>query len=181
MAYVRLYYLIMIGAIYITEAPLVSLYINYHGLLSFFIMEYMAFGYGVYVIWMWHLSHGIASCCIALASGVMSWTYDSDRTGTTLFIGHNDAASYLTGYEGRSLYASMYIHHWFGIEMQLHTLMGMKAGVHMHLYALLYGSEGWMWWSILRYTMNDYVSHCAMAYRTLDILYVGCMNTRILV
>ena len=31
-----------------------------------------------------------------------------------------------------------------GTTMQLHTLLGMKAGVHMHLYALLYGSEGWM-------------------------------------
>ena len=142
-------------------------------------MEYMVFGYYLdmaFILWQCIILH-----CIALAYGVMSWTYGSDRTGTTSFIGHNDAASYLAGYEGRSSYASMYIHHWFGIEMQLHTLMGMKAGVHMHLYALLYGFEGWMWWSILRYTMNDYVSHCTMTYHTLDILYVGCMNTRILV
>ena len=124
-------------ALFILQKHRLYLSINYHGLLSFSIMEYMAFGYGVYVIWMWHLSHGIASCCIALASGVMSWTYDSDRTGTTLFIGHNDAASYLAGYEGRSSYASMYIHHWFGIEMQLHTLMGMKVGVLVHWYAFL--------------------------------------------
>ena len=38
---------------------------------------------------------------IALAYGVMSWTYGSNRTGTTSFIRHNDAASYLVGYEGR--------------------------------------------------------------------------------
>ena len=65
--------------------------------------------------------------------------------------------------------------------MQLHTLMGIKAGVHVHLYAFLYGFEGWMWWSILRYTMNVYVSYCTTAYRTLDILYVGCIDTWILV
>ena len=181
LAYVRLHYLIIIVAVYVTEAPLVSLYINYHGLFSFSIMEYMAFGYGVYGIWIWHLSYGIASCCIALAYGVMSWTYSSDRTDTASFIGHNDGASYLVGYEGRSSYASMCIHHWFGIEMQLHTLMGMKAGVYVHLYAFLYGFASWMWWSILRYTMNNYVSHCAMAYQILDILYVGCMDTWILV
>ena len=181
MAYVRLHYLIMIDTIYVTEAPLVSLYINCHGLFSFSIMEYMVFGYWVYGIRICHLSYGSASCCIALAYGVMSWTYGSDRTGTTSFIGHNVAASYLVGYEGRSSYASMFIHHWFDIEMQLHSLMGMKAGVHVHIHAFLYGFEGWMWWSILRYTMNDYVSHCAMAYRTLDILYVGCMVTWILV
>ena len=70
--------------------------------------------------------------CIPLAFGVMSQTYGSDRTGTSLFIGHNDAVSYLVGYEDRSSYTSICIHHWFGIEMQLHTLMGMKAGVHMH-------------------------------------------------
>ena len=70
--------------------------------------------------------------CIPLAFGVMSRTYGSDRTGTALFIGHNDAASYLVGYEGRSSYASICIHHWFGIKVQLHTLMGMKAGVHVH-------------------------------------------------
>ena len=57
-----------------------------------------------------------------------------------------------------------------------HTLMGMEEGVHVHLYAFLYGFASWMWWSILRYTMNKYVSHCAMAYRILDILYVGCMG-----
>ena len=64
--------------------------------------------------------------------GVMSRTYGCDRTGIASFIGNNDAASYLVGYEGRSSYASICIHHWFGIEMQLHTLMGMKAEVHMH-------------------------------------------------
>ena len=37
----------------------------------------------------------------ALAYGVMSPLASCDRTGTTSFIGHNDAASYLVGYEGR--------------------------------------------------------------------------------
>jgi len=109
----------------------------------------------------------------------MSRTYGSDCTGTISFIGHNDAASYHVGYEGRSSYAFMCIHHWFGIEMQLHTL-GMKTGVHVHLYAfctvLRVGCDE-VYWD----TMNSYVSHCTMAYRTLDILCVGCMDTGILV
>jgi len=73
----------------------------------------------------------------------------------------------------------MCIHHWFGIEMQLHTL-GMKIKVHVHLYAfctvLRVGCD-----EVYGDTMNSYVSHCAMDYRTLDILYVGCMDTWILV
>ena len=76
--------------------------------------------------------------CIALhfvAFGVMSRIYGCDRTGRTSFIGYNDAASYLVGYEGRSSYASICIHHWFGIQMQLDTLLGTKAGVHLHPYA----------------------------------------------
>ena len=108
----------MIGAIYVTEAPLVSLYINYHGLFSFSIMEYMAFGYGVYGIWIL-FGYGIylmalhhVAFCIPLAFGVMSRTYGSDRTGTALFIGHNDAASYLVGYEGRSSCAFICISIW---------------------------------------------------------------------
>ena len=173
----------MIDTIYVTEAPLVSLYINYHGLFSFPIMVHGIWIWSIRyldIIWIWHLSCGSASYCIALAYGVMSWTYGSNCTGTTSFIGHNDAASYL-GYEGRSSYASMCIHYWFGIEMQLRTLMGMKAGDHVHLYAFLYGFGSWMWGSILRYIMNNHVSHCAMAYRTLDILYVDCMDTWVLV
>lgn len=79
----------------------------------------------IFILW-----HCIMLHCIAF--GVMSQTYCCDCTGTTSFIGHNDAASYLHGYEGRSSYASICIHHRFGIEMQLHTLMGMKAGVHVH-------------------------------------------------
>ena len=113
---------------------------------SLFSSWYMAFGSGVYGIWILFgygiylmALHHVALHCTALAYGVMSWTYGSDRTGTASFIGHNDVASYLVGYEGRSSYASMCIHYWFGIEMQLRTLMGMKAGDHVHLYAFLYG------------------------------------------
>ena len=155
---------------------------------SLFSSWYMAFGSGVYGIWILFgygiylmALHHVALHCTALAYGVMSWTYGSDRTGTASFIGHNDVASYLVGYEGRSSYASMCIHYWFGIEMQLRTLMSMKAGDHVHLYAFLYGFGSWMWGSILRYIMNSYVSRCAMAYRTLDILYVDCMDTWVLV
>ena len=54
--------------------------------------------YTVCLYFIWHL-HCISF--IALAYGVMSRTYGSNRTGTTSFIGHNDAASYLVGYEGR--------------------------------------------------------------------------------
>jgi hypothetical protein len=57
----------------------------------------------------------------------------------------------------------------------------MKAGVYVHLYASLNGFEIWMWWSILRYTLNNYISHCATVYRTLDILHVGCMDIWMLV
>ena len=114
LAYVRLYYLIMIGAIYITEAPLVSLYINYHGLFSFSIMEYMVFGYGVYGIWLWHLSYGIASCCIAL-----HWHMELCR---------------------EPMVPTIPVHHrLLGTTMQLHTLLGMKAGVHMHPCAYIIG------------------------------------------
>ena len=74
LAYVRLHYLIIIVAVYVTEAPLVSLYINYHGLFSFSIMEYVAFGYGVYGIWILFeygiylmALHHVALHCIALA------------------------------------------------------------------------------------------------------------------
>ena len=97
-------------------------------------MEYVV--YGFWSVWYLdcffrrHMSFDITSHCIAF--GVMSRTYDCDRTGTASFIGHNDVASYIVGYEGRSSYASICIHHWFGIKVQLHTLMGMKAGVHVH-------------------------------------------------
>jgi len=37
----------------------------------------------------------------SLAYGVMSLLSSCDRTGTTSFIGHNDAASYFVGYEDR--------------------------------------------------------------------------------
>ena len=73
--------------------------------------------------------------CIALhymAFGVISRIYGCDRIGTTSFVGHNDAASYLVEYEGMSSYAFIYIHHWFGIKVQLHTLMRMKVGVPVH-------------------------------------------------
>ena len=97
-----------------------SLYINMA--CSLVIMEYVAFGFGdgIYIMALHTLLH-------CMAFGVISQTYGCDHTGTTSFIGHNVAASYLVGYEGRSSYASMFIHHWFDIEMQLHSLMGMKA------------------------------------------------------
>ena len=60
----------------------------------------------------WHL-HCISF--IALAYGVMSRIYGSDRTGTTSFIGHNNAASYLVGSKGRR----------HGITLHLHYDLGM--------------------------------------------------------
>ena len=106
-------------------------------------MEYMVFEFGVYDIWFWR------SCCIALHC--ITWHLELCR---------------------KPMVATVLVQHCLlSITMQLHTLLGMKAGVHVHLYAFLYGFEGWMWWSILRYTMNDYVSHCTTAYRTLDTLY----------
>jgi len=127
------------------------------------------------IIWIWYLSYGIASCCIALhCIGIMSYVvnlwfrtyrysivYWAQRCSFipcwvwrqeficihmhTSLVWHRDAASYLDGYEGRS---------------------------NVHIHAFLYGFEGWMWWNILRYIMNGYASLCAMAYQTLDILYV---------
>ena len=69
----------MIDAIYVIEAPLVSLYINYYGLFSFFIMEYLAFGYEVYGIeilfgygiYLMALYH-VALHCIGIWSYVMN-------------------------------------------------------------------------------------------------------------
>ena len=106
----------MIDTIYITEAPLVSLYINYHGLFSFLIMVHGIWIWSVRyldIIWIWHLSYGITSCCIALhymAFGVIS------------------------------MVATVPVHNRFlGIMMQFYILLGMKAGVHMHPYAYIIG------------------------------------------
>ena len=49
----------------------------------------------------WHL-HCILF--IALTYGVMLWIYGFDRIGTASIIGHNDAASYLIGYEGMTFH-----------------------------------------------------------------------------
>jgi len=90
---------------------------------GYLILEYMIPGFGDLV----------ALHCTAL-QGI--WSYVANLWlrpyRYNMFIGHNDAASYLVGYEGRSSYASICIHHWFGIKVQLHTLMGMKARVHVH-------------------------------------------------
>jgi len=87
-----------------------------------------------------------------MAFGVMSQSYGCDRTGIASFI---DAASYLVGYEGRRHGITSYSLHWhmeyvaasssdrtgtasfIGHKMQLHTLLGMKAGVHVHPYAYI--------------------------------------------
>ena len=125
-------YSVMVGTVYIEGvlfAFLALTIMDYSPLPSwsagYLNLEYMIYGFGDHV----------ALHCIALpymAFGVMSRTYGCDRTGTTTIIGHNDAASYLVGYEDRSSYSSICIHYWFGMETQLHTLMGMKVGVHLH-------------------------------------------------
>ena len=82
---------------------------------SLFSSWYMAFGSGVYGIWILFgygiylmALHHVALHCTALAYGVMSWTYGSDRTGTASFIGHNDAASYLDWYESKFICIHMH-------------------------------------------------------------------------
>jgi len=149
-------------------------------------MEYVVYGFWsvwyldcffletAYVLW-----HYITLHCMAF--GVMSRTYGCDRTGTTSFIGHNDAASYLVGYEGRSSYASICIyHHWFGISMQLHTLMGMKAGEHMYWYAVL---DGWILdvMELGCHTVCFYANmHFDMAYGILDTSYACLLQSHAL-
>ena len=155
LAYVRLYYLIMIGANYVTEAPLVSLYINimgysllHHGVHGIWIWSIWFVG----IIWIWHQSYGIASCCIALhCIGIWSYVmnlwfrpyrysivYWAQRCSFipwvwrqeficihvhTSLVWHRDAASYLR-YEDKSSCAFI---------------------------CFLYSFKGWMWWSIWRY------------------------------
>jgi len=68
--------------------------------------------YLVYRVFIWHLQ---CISVIAVAYGVMSRTYSSDRTGTASFIGHNDAASYLVGYEGRRHITALHLCYDFGI------------------------------------------------------------------
>ena len=117
LAYVRLYYLIMIGANYVTEAPIVSLYINimgysllHHGVHGIWIWSIWFVG----IIWIWHQSYGIASCCIAL-----HWHMKLCREPIVLTVPIQ--------------------HRLLGTTMELHTLLGMKAGVHMHPCAYIIG------------------------------------------
>ena len=94
-------YSVMVGTVYIEGvlfAFLALTIMDYSPLPSwsagYLNLEYMIYGFGDHV----------ALHCIALpymAFGVMSRTYCCDRTGIASFIGHNDAASYLVGYEGR--------------------------------------------------------------------------------
>jgi len=156
---------------------------SHHGVRGIWILECLVFGLFFFGD---SMSFGIASHCIALhcmASGVLSRTYDCDRTGTTSFIGHNDAASYFVGYEGRSSYASICIyHHWFGITIELHTLMGMKAGEHMYWDAVL---DGWILdvmelgchMDILCFYAN---MHFEMAYGILDTSYACLLHSHAL-
>ena len=55
---------------------------------------------GVIVVIIYHYVSFALHLIHSLSYGVMSLLASCDRTGTTLFIGHNDAASYLVGYEG---------------------------------------------------------------------------------
>ena len=83
---------------------------SHHGVRGIWILERLVFGLFLFGDGICPLAlHHIALHC--MASGVLSRTYGCDRTGTTSFIGHNDAASYLVGYEGRSSYASICIYH----------------------------------------------------------------------
>ena len=108
---------------------------------SLVIMEYVVFGF-----WRWHLYCGIASHCIA-------WHLELCREPMVATVPvqhrHNDAASYLVGYEGRSSYACICIHH---------HLLGADTTSHLNRCegrsscALIYNSECFgcgMWWSYL--------------------------------
>ena len=87
------------------------------------------------------------------------------------FIGHEGIVyRYLVGYEGRSSYASVCIHHWFGIEMQLHTLLGMKAGVHLHPYAYVVSLAEMQLHTLMSMKAGDHVHLYAFLYG----LRVGC-------
>ena len=112
----RLHYLIIIDAIYVTEAPLVSLYINYYGLFSFFIMEYLAFGYEVYGI---EILFGYGIYLMALHHVALHWHMELCREPMVPIVPVQ--------------------HRLLGTMLQLHTLLGMKAGVHMHPCAYIIG------------------------------------------
>ena len=73
----------------------------------------------IYVVYHFSLWHMHCIQFIALTYGVMSWIYGSDRTGTTSFIGCNDAASYLVGYEGRRHDICIAYALWFWIKAYL--------------------------------------------------------------
>jgi len=102
-------------------------------------LECTVFGY--YLDMASILWHYIMLHCIAL-----HWHMElcHEPMVPTVPVQHRLLGITMQGYEGRSSYASMCIHYWFGIEMQLRTLMGMKAGDHVHLYAFLYGFGSWM-------------------------------------
>ena len=125
-------YSIIVGVIYVAGVLFAFFVLT---IMNYFLLPLWSTGYLNLEYMISDFGDPVALHCIALhfvAFGVMSRTYGCDRTGRTSFIGYNDAASYLVGYEGRSSYASICIHYWFGIKVQLHTLMGTKAGVHVH-------------------------------------------------
>jgi hypothetical protein len=90
--------------------------INYRGLFSSFIMEHMVFEFGVYDIWLWR-PRCIALHCTALHH--ITWHLELCR---------------------EPMVATVLVQHrLLGITMQLHTLLGMKAGVHLHPFAYIIG------------------------------------------
>ena len=125
-------YSIIVGVAYAAGVLFAFLVLT---IMNYFLLPSWSTGYLNLVYMISGFGDPVALHCIALhymAFGVMSRTYGCDRTGTASFIGHNDAASYLVGYEERSSNASICINYWFGITVQLHTLSGMKTGVHVH-------------------------------------------------
>ena len=76
-------------------------------------MDFGAFGIWIVSFWRRHMSFGIASHCIALHG--MAWHLELCR---------------------EPMIATVPVQHrLLGITMWLHTLLGMKAGVHMPPYA----------------------------------------------
>ena len=100
----------MVGVVYIVEVLFAFLVLSIR---DYFLLPSWSTGYLNLEYMISDFGDPVALHCIALhymAFGVMSRTYACDRTGTALFIGHNDATSYLVGYEGRSSCASICIH-----------------------------------------------------------------------
>ena len=105
-------YSIIVGVVYVAGVLFAFFVLT---IMNYFLLPLWSTGYLNLEYMISDFGDPVALHCIALhymAFRVMSRTYGCDRTGIASFI---------------------------GITMQLHTLLGMKAGVHMHPYAYIIG------------------------------------------